>query len=192
MLIDRVFFPVTALGPGNRLVIWTVGCSKHCYNCANPELWQFDKTRDIDINEFNKAIHDAVSGKTVDGITVTGGDPLEQCDELLSLILKLKDISSDVLVYTGYDYNTFREHANNSIIARLEAEISVLIDGPYIDALNDNSCCLRGSTNQRLLYFDDSVAEKYQLYLQQGRQVQNVFYDDKVISIGIHNKENER
>ena len=113
-------------------------------------------------------------------------------ENALLILNKLKDISSDVLVYTGYDYNTFREHANNSIIARLEAEISVLIDGPYIDALNDNSCCLRGSTNQRLLYFDDSVAEKYQLYLQQGRQVQNVFYDDKVISIGIHNKENER
>ena len=150
-------------------------------------MWRFDKTRDIDINEFSKAIHDALLGKTVDGITVTGGDPLEQCDELLRLILKLKDISSDVLVYTGYDYNAFREHANSSIIDRIEAEISVLIDGPYIDALNDNSCCLRGSTNQRLLYFDNSVAEKYELYLQLGRQVQNVFYDDKVISIGIHN-----
>ena len=86
MLIDRILYPITALGPGKRLAIWTIGCSKHCFNCANPELWERDKRRDIDIAGLSKAIHDSLQGCCVDGITITGGDPLEQVDDLLDLL----------------------------------------------------------------------------------------------------------
>ncbi len=40
MLVDRLYFPVTTLGPGERVVVWTCGCTKRCPGCANPELWE--------------------------------------------------------------------------------------------------------------------------------------------------------
>ena len=45
MQVDRLLFPVTALGPGNRLAMWMIGCHKRCKKCANPELQNFDKTK---------------------------------------------------------------------------------------------------------------------------------------------------
>lgn len=40
MFVDRIYFPVTTLGPGERVVVWTCGCTKRCPGCANPELWE--------------------------------------------------------------------------------------------------------------------------------------------------------
>ncbi len=46
MQIDRVLFPITTLGPGNRIGIWTIGCPHKCYNCSNPELWDANVNKD--------------------------------------------------------------------------------------------------------------------------------------------------
>ena len=46
--------------------------------------------------------------------------------------------------------------------------ISVLVDGPYIDELNDDKP-LRGSSNQRIIFIDESVKEKYLTYLKKSR-----------------------
>ena len=67
--------------------------------------------------------------------------------------------------------------------------IGVIIDGRYIDDLNDDSCVLRGSSNQRILFLKDALRQRYLPYLQEGRKIQNVFYKNKVISVGIHSKE---
>ena len=40
MYLDRILYPVTALGPGKRIAIWVSGCERHCNHCANPELWK--------------------------------------------------------------------------------------------------------------------------------------------------------
>lgn len=188
MLIDRILFPIRTLGPGERLVIWTLGCSKHCPHCANPELWPFDPGRDMDVDALADAIRRAVRGRTVDGITVTGGDPLEQSGPLLALLERLRPVSGDVIVYTGYTYEQLQRLLSPAEMARLRRLVTVLIDGPYVHARNDNACPLRGSTNQRLLFFDESARARYQAYLRGGRQIQNVFYGDKMISVGIHNR----
>jgi len=189
MQIDRILYPVSTLGPGERLIIWTVGCSKHCHKCANPELWHKKPEKDIDVSELARMIKQAIGNKMMDGVTVTGGDPLEQIVELNKLLPFLKDITGDVLVYTGY---TVEE--TGAIISKSEWEtmrqfVSVLIDGAYIDDLNDNASALRGSTNQKIIYFDETKKEPYSAYLKKGRAVQNVFYNDKIISVGIHNRE---
>ena len=102
MQIDRLLYPITSLGPGERLVIWTVGCSKHCPHCANPELWQSNPAKDIDVNKLYDLIIQSVKGKRIDGITITGGDPMEQISELTKLLTLLNEITDDILVYTGY------------------------------------------------------------------------------------------
>ena len=56
MQVDRLLFPVTALGPGNRLAMWMIGCHKRCKKCANPELQNFDKTKDISVEQLENMI----------------------------------------------------------------------------------------------------------------------------------------
>lgn len=58
MQIDRILFPVTTLGPGNRLGIWTIGCPHRCFNCSNPELWNDDAEKDISLSELVSVFKD--------------------------------------------------------------------------------------------------------------------------------------
>ena len=195
MQIDRILYPITSLGPGERLVIWTIGCSKRCYNCANPELWEKQPANDVDVNQLFELIKNAVKGKKIDGITITGGDPLEQIPELVKLLPLLHEITDDILVYTGYTVAEISDLlsgdgdtvATDSDWVTLKKYITVLIDGSYIDLQNDNQCVLRGSTNQNLIYFDESKKVIYEAYMEKGRTIQNVFHKDKMISVGIHN-----
>ena len=188
MQIDRVLYPIVTLGPGERLVIWTIGCSKHCYKCANPELWQKNEDKDMNVSELMSIIKQAVKNQTIDGVTITGGDPLEQIKELNSLLPLLKEITDDVLVYTGYTMEEAKELISESEWETVKIHTSVLIDGAYRDELNDNVCALRGSANQNIIFFDETKKDLYSKYIDNGRKVQNVFYDEKMISVGIHNK----
>jgi len=189
MQIDRVLYPISTLGPGDRLVIWTVGCSKHCYKCANPELWNSNPDKEIDVYELSSQINKSIDKMTVDGITITGGDPLEQITDLNKFLPLLRKITNDVLIYTGYTIEEAKSIFSNQEWKNLESQASVLIDGIYIDELNDNKCVLRGSSNQNIIFFDETKKDIYSLYMEKGRSVQNVFYNERMISVGIHNKD---
>jgi len=189
MQIDRVLYPITTLGPGERLVIWTIGCSKHCHKCANPELWHENPDKNIDVFELVGIIKQATDNRTIDGVTITGGDPFEQIEELNKLLSFFREITDDVLVYTGYTTEEAKTVLSESEWETMKQHTSVLIDGAYIDDLNDNECVLRGSSNQNIIYFDEAKKELYSAYLKKGRSVQNMFYNEKMISVGIHNRE---
>ena len=189
MQIDRVLYSISTLGPGNRLVIWTIGCSKHCYKCANPELWQKNPNKDIDVLRLLEIIREAVDNQIIDGVTLTGGDPLEQITELNELLPHLGKITGDVLVYTGYTVEEAKAAIPESEWEAVRKHTSVLIDGAYIDDLNDNKCVLRGSSNQNIIYIDETKKELYSSYMKKGRTVQNVFINQKMISVGIHNRD---
>ena len=187
MQIDRLIYPISSLGPGERLVIWTVGCSLKCRNCSNPELWRENPDKEIDVYTLVDMIKQAVGNRKIDGITITGGDPIEQFEELVLLLSLLAEITDDVLLYTGRRLEDINNVLGKTEFDALFRLASVLIDGKYVDELNHIDCPLRGSSNQNIIYFDESLKEKYSDYLKKGRTIQNVFYGDKMISVGIHN-----
>lgn len=127
----------------------------------------------------------------IDGITVSGGDPLEQPQELLELLALIKPQIKDVLVYTGYTYEAVQELLTERELSLLQSLVSVLIDGPYIAALNRGEGALTGSENQRIYYFDTSLQQVYAEYLSQGRRIENIHMGQGVISVGIHNRNEE-
>ena len=176
MYIDRLLFPIYTLGPGNRIVIWTKGCTKRCKNCSNPELWNIEKSKNRDIKDLFQLILNISKENQIDGITFTGGDPIEQFDELIEFIKLLKKITDDILVYTGDYFDNLRKN------------IPILIDGPYIHELNFKYVNLRGSKNQNIIYFNKKLKYKYKEYMKKGRMIQNVFMGEKLISVGIHDK----
>lgn len=191
MRVERVIYPVETLGPGKRLVIWMAGCSKRCPGCANPEMWESPSDREISVELLMESLRQALPGGHVEGITLTGGDPLEQRGELLRLLPFLGRLSDDILVYTGYTYAEIERLYTADELSQLRADIGVLIDGPYIERQNDGVCPLRGSTNQSVIFFNERLMERYRPALQGGRRIQNVFCNGKIISVGIHNRETQ-
>ena len=181
MQIDRVFFPTETLGYGKRISIWTIGCPRRCFNCSNPELWEPDNSRDVDIHQLEKTIRGLFSMS--DGITITGGDPFFQVGELLSFLQLLrKKYNKEVLVFTGYTMEQLMVEGSDS--AKCLGLIDILIDGEYIDELNDN-VGLRGSSNQRIIILNKKYKDRYAQAPCWPRQSQTVLSNGKLISIGI-------
>lgn len=188
MYIDRILYPIETLGPGNRLVLWTRGCSKHCKNCANPELWDTSNAKNVKVEDIEQIIINIHNDTPIDGITISGGDPLEQMEEILELVKRVKVMVQDILVYTGYTVSELERNWDKSIIKRMKELISVLIDGAYIEELNDKELSLRGSSNQNIICFDESRKSIYEAYLRKGRKIQNVYMGTRLISVGIHDR----
>lgn len=179
--VARVLYPVRVLGPGDRVGIWFNGCIHKCKGCSNPELWEQNTRYRLDVNVLINMIKDIVTHYKVDGFTLTGGDPFLQAQALEELLPFLKEISNDILVYTGYKYEELKAKYPTIVDA-----IPVLIDGPYIEERN-NDCPLRGSDNQRIIYSDKIIESKYEEYLcEYKNQIQNFSSVDGIISVGIH------
>lgn len=182
MYIDRVLYPVQTLGPGRRIVIWTSGCNKRCYRCANPELWIQHPEQYITPKTLAKNIINNINGH-VDGITISGGEPFLQSEELCDF-LELLSFKTETLIFSGYTYEQLlKDDKNRKLLSRID----VLIDGEYKDEFNDGKSALRGSVNQKIYYLNSHVRECYENYIKQGRLIQNFVYDYNILSVGIHN-----
>ncbi len=188
MYVERVLCPIKSLGPGNRLVLWTKGCGKNCINCASPEMASIKNAKEVSIEDLFRMISNIYEMEKFNGITISGGDPFEQISELIQLIKKLRLLTDDILVYTGFVWDEFKLTINENLKNEIEKNISVLIDGPYIDELNISDVVLRGSSNQKIIYFDNTKKETYEKYLLEGRKLQNLMVDEKMLTVGIMNR----
>lgn len=110
---------------------------------------------------------------------------MDQAENLAVLLSKLSAISDDLLIYSGYKLEELRKRTDLATEQILQTA-SVLIDGAYIEELNDNSI-LRGSSNQRVHVLNEEYRELYLRYLTETHnQIQNFTSTDGVISVGIH------
>jgi len=139
-------------GPGNRFVLWTQGCSKGCKNCFNPETWSYSIYKELSPRQ----IFELIKNFEVDGVTISGGDPLEQEDELLELLFLLKEIKlpKGIILFTGFSRNEIRENPIRESCLRY---IDVLIDGRYEKNLKVDFS-LRGSSNQEFYFFSNKIS----------------------------------
>ncbi len=185
MFVSQVLAPVVSLGPGERIALWSTGCSKRCPGCISPEFRVQLPEQDVDVDELAQMLLAAARDHGVHRLTVSGGDPLEQAPALIELLSKVRESYDDVLVYTGFTFEQLPQQIGADTWRELEPLIDVLIDGPYVDELNVPECSLRGSTNQRVIYLGDRPHDDYELYLKQPRRLQNFVQDGTVMSVGI-------
>jgi anaerobic ribonucleoside-triphosphate reductase activating protein len=184
MRIGRVLYPIKALGPGERLGIWVSGCERRCPGCANPELWS-KEGREVMLPILLSMCRAAVKDYRLSGITITGGEPLLQAEELTDLLEGLDGICKDILLFTGYTMEEIKG-ADNPHFPKLLSHVSVLVDGEYIQERNEGDL-LRGSSNQVIHYLDETVKAKYEAYLRTDRRIIDSFAaEDGIVSVGIH------
>jgi len=127
------------LGPFKRAVIWTQGCPFRCKNCMTPDSIDVNGGFEISIEK----LADIINALDIEGITISGGEPFLQHDELVKLVKLLrKDLG--IIVYTGY---LFEEIKDKELINYID----LLIDGKYEDDKN-NGIAFRGSYNQKVFF----------------------------------------
>ena len=188
MLIARILSPVHSLGPGERVCVWTQGCNKRCRGCISPELQPFTG-KQIDESVLANLIIQVAQKDNCKGITISGGDPFEQPKSLLKLLKILHDKVNDILVYTGFELADIQSGSLGIDAKTCLEYLDVLIDGKYVDELNQNDCVLRGSTNQTIHFINEGLAPLYAEYMKQGRILESFVHDQTTIVTGIFNKE---
>lgn len=142
-------------GPGQRAVIWLQGCPIRCPGCFNPETHDTAPRQLMtpeQLWEWVNSIHD------LEGITISGGEPLFQA-EPLAAFLRLVRLNSNlsVILYSGYTIEQIRQLPHGEEVLSL---IDILIDGPFEQDKPANDG-IRGSTNQRIHFLTDrySIAD---------------------------------
>ena len=127
-----------ANGPGARLSIWVSGCTHHCKNCFNPELWDFSKGIVYDRALEDKLIKD-LKREYIAGMSILGGDPLEPENQegILSLVQRAKKECPNKTIYmwTGYKWE---ELISTSILAYVDILIDGVIFLPKFTKLDDS------------------------------------------------------
>ncbi len=136
-------------GEGIRTAIFMQGCLHHCPGCHNPDTHALNGGKEMTLDEIEKRVINNVS---IDGITLTGGDPFYQLEAMIDLLDMAKKHNLSTWVYTGYKYEELLNlgKTDNRYLQILE-KTDVLVDGPYIKELRDISLLFRGSSNQRVI-----------------------------------------
>lgn len=167
--ISRIHFPVTTLGPGRRLGIWFQGCSLRCEGCISVDTWATAKTL-IPIEQLMMKLSSYLP--LIDGITISGGEPFDQFEALLAIVVQLRERTKvDILVYTGYAVEDITDQ-----LQQIKPYIDVLISDPF-QRQSSQTLRLRGSDNQRLHCFTSQAVEKFAYYQQ------TVTTKDKVLDV---------
>jgi len=150
--------PVKVLGPYARAVIWVQGCDFGCKGCIVPESWDRDTGEEVDISELVTWV---LNQPNVEGITLSGGEPMLQAEALSSLIDQIREVRNlGVMCYTGYRLEYLKAQGDIAQ-KRLLTKTDLLVDGVYQENLQAD-LLWRGSSNQRLLL----LSNRYQEFLQ--------------------------
>ena len=99
-------------GDGLRVVLWVAGCNHRCRGCQNPQTWDINSGIPFD-NTAKLELFAELDKEYIDGITLSGGDPLHP-QNLQSTTKLLKEIkekypNKTVWIYTGYTYEQIQE-----------------------------------------------------------------------------------
>lgn len=138
-----------ANGPGVRCVLWVSGCNCKCKGCHNPETWDFDSGQPFD-DAAKQELFDVLSKPWIQGITFSGGNPLDTPYPIFSLAQEIRKKFPDknIWLYSGYTYEQICQSREKF---KVLTAIDVLVDGPYIESQRDITLPFRGSKNQRII-----------------------------------------
>lgn len=146
-----------ALGPGLRSVVWVQGCALHCPGCLAPDWIPIRPAHLVAPDELAVEL---LRDPRVRGLTISGGEPMLQAAGLSRLVWEMRQKRNiDVICFSGFLLEQLVQTPPGPGVFDLLSQVDVLIDGPYIARRNDNTG-LRGSTNQRIHYFTDRLADQ--------------------------------
>ena len=131
-------------GPGFRTAIYCAGCRHRCPGCHNPQSWAFEQGHEMTTDQLMRIIE----ADPYANVTFSGGDPMYQAAAFAELAREIhRRTNKDIWCYTGFTFESLIHDDQRELLS----ELDVLVDGPFIERLRDESLLFRGSSNQRLI-----------------------------------------
>ena len=169
--VAKILHGSAIYGPGRRTVIWVQGCSLGCEGCWNDDLWPFEGGRSERIEDIIDSV-----GDDTEGITLLGGEPLQQPRAVLRLIESAKSAGLTTMLYTGFEPHELK---GDAAAALLLSDIAVV--GRYVQEKRNTSLRWRGSSSQRILIMSENYQgleieerNEFEIHLEEDGSI-NVF-----------------
>jgi len=178
MKINDIIKSSQVNGPGKRYTIWVQGCSIHCKGCSNKDTWGFECNNIKSNDELLKDIQN----QDIDGITITGGEPLDQYEHTLSF-LKVVYPLYNIFLTSGYTFEEIKKSKSEIL-----NYVDILVSGPFVESLPDETTSWRGSTNQHVHFLTErgKLFENYRPKFKQEIKISKKDYY-KIIGTGFAN-----
>ena len=132
----------TIYGPGLRFVIWTQGCTLACEGCWNKQYWPHRGGTNFSVQDLVNRISKTPS---IEGITLLGGEPLQQPWPIFKLISEVKKMGKTVFLYTGYNVEEF-----DDLMQACFDICDIVVTGRFEQGLRNTNLRWRGSENQKI------------------------------------------
>ena len=161
-------------GEGVGVALFVQGCHFHCYNCFNPDTWDFNGGKEWTQDTEDKLI-ELASRPYIKRLSILGGEPLadENLDGVLHLVnrFRLSFPNKSIWLYSGYTFDYIMEgigYDENGAFFFLDndkkryeiiSKCDVLVDGRYIDSQRNPSKKFAGSDNQRVIDIRKSLEQ---------------------------------
>ena len=142
-----------ANGPGDRFVLWLQGCPLQCPGCWNTDMWSFEERKLLSVRD---ALTMVLATTGIEGVTLSGGEPLVQAEALLPLLRGVREAGLSVMAFTGYELDELVEPAQRSVLDLADIVVSERFD----EALACDDLPWRGSRNQQVRFLTERYSER--------------------------------
>jgi anaerobic ribonucleoside-triphosphate reductase activating protein len=172
MLIHNRMENSSVNGPGDRAVIWLQGCTLNCEGCWNPDTHAFSG-KDVMPQELAEWV---LSLPDIEGVTFSGGEPMQQAPELYVLMALIKGGAPNMTfgMYTGYTHHELEtgrwrwrsrhdvgfKAGSSELWAQVKSMMDFAIMGRYNKLVAGSDKPLCGSRNQELVFFSNRYSEE--------------------------------
>lgn len=134
-------------GKGVRCSIFLTGCTHKCKGCFNSELWDFKAGKPFD-NDAKKYLFELLADPHCVGLSVLGGEPLQQGVEMRDLLKEVRETfpDKDIWLWTGY----YIPKELDALQVEITSYCDYVIDGRFDESKTDKKLLFRGSSNQTI------------------------------------------
>jgi anaerobic ribonucleoside-triphosphate reductase activating protein len=190
MLLHALIPASRANGPGLRAVVFFQGCKIGCVGCFNPQTHHFHAT-EVTVDSVAQEVLKSRQEHSLEGVTFSGGEPMQQADSLLRLIQSLHQQSPELSfgMFSGYaeheldrgQYWIWGDGSTEQHRKRLWQDIRACLDFAILGRFNQaqpSSLPFRTSRNQVLRMFTnrytpaDFSEQLTEVSIKEGGQVE--------------------
>lgn len=125
--LHSILWRSQANGPGTRAVFWCQGCPLGCHGCFNADTQPREPRMVVPVTDLLYDLSERIG--RIEGITLTGGEPLQQRPAVSLLLDSVKAATNlSVILFTGYTWDEVRLFPEATTIVRCT---DVLLTGRY-------------------------------------------------------------
>ena len=181
--LSKIQYPIYNLGPGKRIGIWVQGCNLACEGCINQMLWSKRKGKYLPVYEVFNIIKNLE--EDYDGITISGGEPFQQYEQLIAFIYLIKTQTKlNIQCYTGYELNELSTLYQDGLYLKF---IDYLVDGRYVQSQHEDEN-IKGSKNQNYYQIINGEVIKCDSDFKSKKWSVNVSLEGDIYMAGIPKK----